>query len=440
MQIKLSDHFTYAKLLRFTLPSIVMMIFTSLYSVVDGLLVSNLVGDAALSAVNIMFPVAMLISAVGFMLGTGGSAVVARTLGEGKPELANRLFSMFLFAVVLAGGVLSVIGVAFVEPIARIAGASDALIEPCVSYGRILFAGSVPFMLQTSLQPFLVVAEKPNMGLILSLGSGVTNMVGDWVLINLLGISGAAWATVAGYCVGGVLPLLYFVRPRQGLRLVPTRMYVCEFVQACGNGASELMSNISSSLVGILYNIELMRLIGEAGVAAHSVMMYVDFVFVAAFLGFSIGSAPVVSYHFGAQNHAELKNVFRKSLLLVLLTSAAMVVLSEGLSRPMCAAFVGYSPELLQLTVHGFRLFALCYVFCGINIYASSFFTALCNGALSALISFLRSLLLRGGLVILLPLVLDLDGVWLAVVAAEGLAAVVSVILLWRQRTRYHYL
>ena len=318
MQTKLSDHFTYAKLLRFTLPSIVMMIFTSLYSVVDGLLVSNLVGDAALSAVNIMFPVAMLISAVGFMLGTGGSAVVARTLGEGKPELANRLFSMFLFAVVLAGGVLSVIGVAFVEPIARIAGASDALIEPCVSYGRILLAGSVPFMLQTSLQPFLVVAEKPNMGLILSLGSGVTNMVGDWVLIHLLGISGAAWATVAGYCVGGVLPLLYFVRPRQGLRLVPTRMYVCEFVQACGNGVSELMSNISSSLVGILYNIELMRLIGEAGVAAHSVMMYVDFVFVAAFLGFSIGSAPVVSYHFGAQNHAELKNVFRKSLLLVL--------------------------------------------------------------------------------------------------------------------------
>lgn len=440
MQIKLSDHFTYAKLLRFTLPSIVMMIFTSLYSVVDGLLVSNLVGDAALSAVNIMFPVAMLISAVGFMLGTGGSAVVARTLGEGKPELANRLFSMFLFAVVLAGGVLSVIGVAFVEPIARIAGASDALIEPCVSYGRILLAGSVPFMLQTSLQPFLVVAEKPNMGLILSLGSGVTNMVGDWVLIHLLGISGAAWATVAGYCVGGVLPLLYFIRPRQGLRLVPTRMYVCEFVQACGNGASELMSNISSSLVGILYNIELMRLIGEAGVAAHSVMMYVDFVFVAAFLGFSIGSAPVVSYHFGAQNHAELKNVFRKSLLLVLLTSAAMVVLSEGLSRPMCAAFVGYSPELLQLTVHGFRLFALCYVFCGINIYASSFFTALCNGALSALISFLRSLLLRGGLVILLPLVLDLDGVWLAVVAAEGLSAAVSAALLWRQRTRYHYL
>ena len=440
MQIKLSDHFTYAKLLRFTLPSIVMMIFTSLYSVVDGLLVSNLVGDAALSAVNIMFPVAMLISAVGFMLGTGGSAVVARTLGEGKPELANRLFSMFLFAVVLAGGVLSVIGVAFVEPIARIAGASDALIEPCVSYGRILLAGSVPFMLQTSLQPFFVVAEKPNMGLILSIASGVTNFAGDWVLIQLLGLPGAAWATVAGYCVGGIIPLVFFITHRSGLHLTATGLYIREFLQACGNGASELMSNISSSLVGILYNLELMRLVGERGVAAHSVMMYVDFVFIAAFLGFSIGSAPIISYHFGANNHDELKNVFRKSLLLVLLTSAAMVVLSEGLSRPMCAAFVGYSPELLQLTVHGFRLFALCYVFCGINIYASSFFTALCNGALSALISFLRSLLLRGGLVILLPLVLDLDGVWLAVVAAEGLAAVVSVILLWRQRTRYHYL
>ena len=408
MQIRLSDHFSFGRLLRFTLPSIAMMILTSLYSVADGLFVSNMVGDIGLSAVNIMFPVAMLISAVGFMLGTGGSAVVARTLGEGHPDMANRFFSMFVFA--------------------------------CVSYGRILFAGSLPFMLQTSLQPFFVVAEKPNMGLILSIASGVTNFAGDWVLIQLIGLPGAAWATVAGYCVGGIIPLVFFITHRSGLHLTATGLYIREFLQACGNGASELMSNISSSLVGILYNLELMRLVGERGVAAHSVMMYVDFVFIAAFLGFSIGSAPIISYHFGANNHDELKNVFRRSMFLIFITSGAMVVLSEALCRPLCAAFVGYSPDLMQLTVHGFRLFALCYLFCGVNIYASAFFTALCNGALSAFISFLRSLLLRGGLVLLLPPVLGLDGVWLAVVAAEGLSAAVSAALLWRQRTRYHYL
>ena len=345
MQIRLSDHFSFGRLLRFTLPSIAMMILTSLYSVADGLFVSNMIGDIGLSAVNIMFPVAMLISAVGFMLGTGGSAVVARTLGEGRPDMANRFFSMFVFAVILFGGILSAAGAAFVEPIARLAGASDILMDSCVSYGRILFAGSLPFMLQTSLQPFFVVAEKPNMGLILSIASGVTNFAGDWVLIQLLGLPGAAWATVAGYCVGGIIPLVFFITHRSGLHLTATGLYIREFLQACGNGASELMSNISSSLVGILYNLELMRLVGERGVAAHSVMMYVDFVFIAAFLGFSIGSAPIISYHFGANNHDELKNVFRRSMFLIFITSGAMVVLSEALCRPLCAAFVGYSPR-----------------------------------------------------------------------------------------------
>ena len=309
--------------------------------------------------------------------------------------------------------------------------------------GDYVLAGSAVFMLQSAFQSFFSVAEKPKLGLLLSLAAGATNITFDYVFIALLGmgVTGAAWATVLGYCVGGVIPVVYFLLPRrEGLRLVRTNFYGRELLHACINGSSELMSNISSSLVGILYNLELMRLVGERGVAAHSVMMYVDFVFIAAFLGFSIGSAPIISYHFGAENHDELKNVFRRSMFLILVTSGAMVVLSEALCRPLCAAFVGYSPDLMQLTVHGFRLFALCYLFCGVNIYASAFFTALCNGALSAFISFLRSLLLRGGLVLLLPPVLGLDGVWLAVVAAEGLSAAVSAALLWRQRKRYHYL
>lgn len=442
MQIKLSDHFTYRKLLRFTLSSVVMMVFTSVYSVVDGLFVSNLVGDLALSAVNIMFPLAMIVGAFGFMLGTGGSAIVARTLGEGQPALASRYFSMIIYAVILLGAVLTAGCLLFLEPLARLAGASDLLLHDCLVYGGILLGGSVPFMLQTTLQSFFVVAEKPQLGLFLSIAAGATNMVFDYILIAVcgLGVAGAAIATVLGYLVGGVLPLLYFLRPgRDGLRLTRTRLYGRELLQACVNGSSELMSNISSSFVGILYNIQLMRLIGELGVAAYSVMMYVDFVFIAAFLGFSLGSAPIISFHYGADNHAELKNVFRKSMAVIGVTSCAMVLLSEVLSRPLSAAFVGYHPELLELTVHGFRLFALCYLFSGINIYASAFFTALCNGGLSALISFLRTLLLRGGMVLLMPLLFGLDGIWTAVIAAEGIGAVISLALLWYKRKTYHY-
>ena len=442
MEIKLSDHFTYCKLLRFTLPSIITMIVMSIYSVVDGLFVSNLVGDAALSAVNIIFPSTMIVGALGFMLSIGGSAIVARTLGEGDPELANRYFSMIVYAVLILGTILSVGCAIFIEPIARLSGASDALMADCITYGRILMMGSIVFMLQITFQNFLVVAERPQMGLVLSIAAGVTNMVLDYVLIAVfhMGVAGAAIATTMSYFVGGVIPLVYFIKGAPcGLRLGRTRFYGKAFLQTCTNGSSELMSNISTSVVGILFNIQLMRIIGEPGVAAHSVMMYVDFVFVAAFLGFSIGSAPIVSFHYGAQNHKELQNVFRKSMIVIGTTSLAMVAASELLSRPLSMAFVGYNASLLEMTVHGFRLFALCYFFAGVNIYASSFFTALSNGAVSALISFVRSLVLRGGLVMILPLALELDGVWLSVALAETLGACLAIFLFIRYHKRYHY-
>ena len=297
-------------------------------------------------------------------------------------------------------------------------------------------------MLQSAFQSFFSAAEKPKLGLLLSLAAGATNIVFDYVFIALLdmGVVGAALATVLGYCVGGVIPVVYFLMPRrEGLRLVRTRFYGRQLLHACTNGSSELMSNISASVVGILYNIRLMDLLGEPGVAAHSVMMYVDFVFVAAFLGFSMGSAPIVSYHYGAEDHDELKNIFRRSGVIIAVTSVVMVAASEVLSRPLSAAFVGYSPELLELTTHGFRIFALCYLFCGLNIYASAFFTALCNGALSALIAFTRTLLLRGGLVLVMPLLFGVDGVWWSVAAAELLGAVLSAALLILMRRRYHY-
>lgn len=442
MQIKLSDHFNYRRLLLFTLPSIVTMIIASIYSVVDGLFVSNLVGDMALSAINIAFPVTMIIGAVGFMLGTGGSALVAKTLGEGKKELADRYFSMLIYSIIIIGLILTVLSLLFVRPIMKAAGASELLMEDCVAYGSILLAGSVPFMLQTSFQNFFVVNEKPVLGLLLSIASGVTNMVLDYVFIAVcgMGIRGAALATVMGYLVGGFLPLIYFAKKRKsGLQLTKTQLYPRQLLQAASNGSSELLSNISSSVIAILYNIQLIRIIGETGVAAYSVMMYVDFVFVAAFLGFSSGSAPVVSYQYGAQNHKELKSVFRKSITIIAITSVVMVALSEAVSYPLCYAFVGYDKELMDMTVGGFRIFALCYLFTGINIYASSFFTALCNGILSAVLSFTRSLLLRGGMVLLLPMLFGLDGIWGAVVVAEGVGAVLAVVCLFKFRKKYQY-
>ncbi len=442
MRIQLSDHFSYGKLFRFTLPSIVTMIFTSIYSVVDGLFVSNLVGELALSAVNIIFPVAMILAAFGFMLGSGGSAIVARTMGEGKADLANRYFSMIILCVTALGTALSILGALLIEPIARMAGASDLIMEDCIAYGRILLAGTAPFMLQMSFQVFFVTAELPKMGLVFSLVSGATNIVMDYTLIALcdMGIAGAAWGTVLSYVAGGVLPLLFFLMPPMGkLRLCPTRLYPRELKNACSNGSSELMSNLSSSLIGILYNLQLMRLIGESGVAAYSVMMYVDFAFAAVFLGFTMGIGPVIGFHFGADNRDELKSLLRKSMTVITVCSLSMVVLSELLSQPLAMAFVGYSPALTDMTVRGFRLFALCYLFAGFGIFGSGLFTDLCNGAISALISFLRTFLFRGGMVLLLPLPLGLNGIWLAAAAADALGAAVALALIWRYRKRYHY-
>ena len=442
MNIQLSDHFTYSKLFRFTLPSIVTMIFASIYSVVDGLFVSNLVGENALSAVNIVFPVAMIFGAFGLMFGSGGSAVVARTMGEGRQEDACRYFTLIILCAIGLGAVFSVLGAVFIEPLARLIGASDALIDDCVAYGRVLLAGTVLFIPQMAFQPFFVAAELPQLGLRVSLLSGVTNIVMDFLLMGpmQMGIAGAAWGTILGYFVGSVLPLILFLRPARGrLRLCPTRLYGRVLWESCTNGSSELMSNLSASVVSILFNLQLMRIIGESGVAAYSVMMYVDFAFAATFLGFSMGVAPVVSFHFGAENHSELKNLVKKCLTVVGVCSVCMAALSELLAWPLAKAFVGYSQELMDMTVHGFRIFALSYLFAGLGILGSGLFTALCNGPVSALISFLRAFVFRGGMVLLLPAVLKLDGVWLAVVVADALGALTAGVLIWRYRGRYHY-
>ena len=442
MQIQLSEHFTYKKLLRFVLPSIVMMIFTSIYGVVDGLFVSNYVGKTAFAAVNLIMPFLMAISALGFMIGTGGSAIVAKTLGEGKKKQANEYFSMLVYLTLIGGIVLSALGILFSPLIARGLGADGALLTNCVLYARITLLSMPAFMLQNVFQSFFVTAEKPKLGLGVIVIAGVTNMVLDFLLVGVfqIGLAGAAFATVTSECIGGLFPILYFARKNSSLlKLGRTHFNGQIFLCACGNGSSELMTNLSSSIVNSLYNIQLMNLAGENGVAAFGTIMYVNFIFIAIFLGYSIGSAPLVSYHYGASNHDELKNLFQKSLRLIGIWGLMLFILAQLIARPLAAIFVGYDADLFSMTQNGFRIYCIAYLINGFNIYGSSFFTALNNGLISAAISFLRTLVFQLAAVLLLPLLLDINGIWSAVAVAELLTLGLTVTFFVRSRKKYHY-
>lgn len=441
--IRLSDHFSYAKLLRFTLPSICMMVFTSIYGVVDGLFVSNFAGKTPFAAINLVMPFIMILGGMGFMIGTGGTALVSKLLGEGKKDEAHSTFSMMVLFTLLLGLVLSAVGFLTMRPVSYFLGATDAMIDDCVLYGRIVTGFTFAFMLQNVFQSFFIAAEKPRLGLIVTVAAGVTNMVLDALFIAVFdwGVAGAAIATGLSQCVGGVLPLIYFLRPNDSLlRMRPTALRLRPILQACGNGSSELMSNISSSLVGMLYNFQLMRLIGEDGVSAYGVLMYVQFIFVAIFIGYSIGSAPVVSFHFGAQNHGELKNLLRKSVLLMSSGGVLLTVAARLLAALLAHLFVGYDAVLFDLTTHAFRLFSWSFLLAGFNIFTSGFFTALNNGAISAAISFLRTLVFQTASVLILPLLLGVDGIWWAITVAEIFAFLISLLFLFLKRNKYHYL
>lgn len=442
MKIKLSDHFTYARLFRFVLPSIAMMIFTSIYGVVDGFFVSNYAGKMEFAAVNLIMPFPMMLGAFGFMIGTGGSALVSITLGEGKKKEANEFFSMLIYVTIGVGLVLTLLGVLFTEQIVVFLGAEGDILEHCVKYGRLLLLALVPFMLQNVFQSFLVTAEKPTFGLIITIIAGVTNIVLDYVFIGILdgGVVGAALATGISQFVGGLVPLVYFILPNKSLlHLGRAKWNMSALWKTCFNGSSELMTNLSISLVNMLYNFQLLRFAGEDGVAAYGVIMYVNFIFIAVFLGYAIGTAPIIGYHYGAGNKDEMKNVYGKSIRFNIVAGILMCVLGIAMSGFLARLFVGYDSELCEMTQWGFIVYCIAFLVMGINIYGSSFFTALGNGLVSALISFLRTLLFQVVAVLVLPIFFDLNGVWFSIVAAEGLALVVTIGFLVRCRKKYGY-
>lgn len=444
MAIQLSDHFTYKKLLKFTLPSIAMMIFTSIYGVVDGFFVSNFAGDIPFKAVNLIMPFLMIFGTVGFIFGTGGTAIVANILGEGDKEKANRYFSLFVYVTFILGIFFAAVGIVFIRPIAVFLGAEGELLENCVVYGRVVLL-ALPFLvLQFLFQSFFVAAEKPKMGLFVIIAAGVTNMVLDALLVTTLPqeyrLIGAAVATGMSQFVGGFVPFVYFSRKNTSLfRLGKTRFELKAIGKACVNGSSEFMSNVSMSIIGMLYNIQLLKYAGEDGIAAYGVMMYVSFIFAAVFIGYSIGTAPIISYHNGAGNHKEMKGILKKSLTLLCLGGVLMLVTAELLARPLAMIFVSYSESLMAMTVHGFRIFACSFVFMGFAIFGSGFFTALNDGLTSALISFLRSLVFQIGAVLLLPMIWEIDGVWISVVIADFMAMSLSFLFMAIKKKRYHY-
>lgn len=443
MKIQLSEHFTYNKLLRFVFPSIVMMIFTSIYSVVDGLFVSNFVGKTALASINLILPFLMGLSALGFMIGTGGSAIVAKTLGEGDPKRANSYFSMLVYVTAIGGIILALLGMLLVPSVASLLGAEGELLSNCILYGRINFISLPAFMLQNVFQSFFVTAEKPKLGLAVIITAGVTNMILDLLFVGILGfgLAGAAVATVCGEMIGGLFPVFYFSRKNSSLlRLGKTQFNGRILMQTCVNGSSELMTNLSSSIVNSLYNIQLMKFAGENGVAAYAAIMYVNFIFIAIFLGYSIGSAPIISYHYGAGNHGELKNLYKKSLQLVGSWGILLFILAQLLATPLAKLFVGYDSTLLAMTQIGFRIYSLVYLINGFNIFGSSFFTALNNGVVSAVISFLRTLVFQIGAVFILPIVFGgINGIWSSVTVAELLTLCITITFFVRQRRKYHY-
>lgn len=444
MKIQLSDHFTYGRLIRFTIPSITMMIFTSVYGVVDGFFVSNFAGKTPFAAVNLIMPFLMIIATVGFMFGTGGSALVAKSFGEGEPERANRSFSLFVYVSFALGVLLAVLGIVFIRPISVLLGAEGELLENCVTYARIILAALPFYVLQLLFQSFFVTAEKPQLGLAVTVSAGLTNMVLDAVLVILLPqphkLAGAAAATALSQVVGGTMPLFYFARKNNSiLRLGRTAFDGRAILKACTNGSSEFMSNVSMNIVGMLYNTQLLKFAGENGVAAYGVMMYVSMIFSAAFIGYSIGTAPVVGYHDGAKNYAELRSLLRKSLVMIGVFGVCMVASAELLSSRLARIFVGYDAALMELTVSGFQIFALSFVFMGFAIYGSSFFTALNDGLTSAVISFLRTLVFQVAAVLLLPAIWDIDGIWMSIVVAEFMAVVLTAAFLATKRRKYHY-
>lgn len=442
MRIQLSDHFTYKRLLRFVMPSICMNVFSALYYIIDGFFVSNFVGKTPFAAINLIFPLLMAISTIGFMIGSGGSAVISKTLGEGEQEKANQYFSLMIYFIIIISTIIAIFGAVFIRPIMSMFGVDGEILEYGILYGRIMFITLPVFILQYTYQCFFVAAEKPNLSLVFMVASGVTHVALDWIFIAIFdwGILGAAYACAAGQIIGGVGPLIYFARKNSSLlKLSKTKFYGKVLWKTCINGSSEMVTNLSTSVMNMIYNFQLLRIAGEDGVVAYGVIMYIYVIFTGVFFGYSIGSSPIVGYHYGAGNTDELKNMFKKGIVLMVVLGVGMLAAAEILNIPLVRTFTSYDEELFRMTSRGFRIYSCSFLFMGFNIWASGFFTALNNGAVSAAISFVRTFVFQIAAIFILPLLIGIDGIWSAIVAAEFVSIFMSAAFLYVYKKHYKY-
>ncbi len=444
MAYKLDDHFTVKKLILISLPAIMQMIFISIYSIVDGFFISNFCGKTAFAGCNIIWPYTMILSAFGFMVGTGGTALVAKTLGEGKKELASKIFTMMFYFVLCLGLITSTISFIFTKQIVMLLGheADSETLKYSVKYGRILISFNFIFILQSFFHNFFIVAERPKLGFIATLFSGITNMILDFLFVGVfkMGVEGAALATGIAYIVGTGFSLLYFIFNKStNIHLCKTKIDFSYIRKACFNGSSELVSNISMSLVSILFNLQLLHYLGDDGVASYGIIMYVSFIFIAIFIGFNISTAPIIGYNYGAKNTIELKNVSRKCLLITSIFGIVMMILTFSLSYPLAYIFAHNEEELLKLSVHALRIYSFMFLFSGITYFASSFFTALNNGLVSALISGFRTIICQIGCILILPLIFKEEGIWYSIVLSEVLSIAFASIFLIKLKKKYDY-
>ena len=442
MTDKLNRHYSYGGLIKYAAAPAAMMIFTSLYTVVDGFFISNLAGKTAFAAVNLVIPYWMIMCGFGFMFGAGASALCGMLLGEQRRDLANQAFTSIVMASVLFSIVLMIIGLVTLRPVCELMGADAAMMPPCITYGNIVFAFLPTMFLQSLFQPLFSTMQKPALGFYFTLGAGLSNMVLDWVFVGLFGwgVAGAAFATGIGTVVGGVLPLIYVARSHSlTLQLVKCRISMHDVLKSAGNGSSELLSNVSQSVISIFFNWQLLRYAGETGVAAYGIMMYVGFIFVALSMGYMVAVSPLISYQYGAQHHHELTSLYKKSLIICAVSGIIMFIAAELLAEPLARFFGGYDPELYKMTVHGFRIVCILFLLSGFNIFATAFFTALNNGLISGMLAFCRTFLFQLICIFVLPELFGLEGIWLSCVTAEVFALIVSIITLKLQKRRYHY-
>lgn len=442
MSYTIAKKFNLLSLLKFTVPAIIMMLFMSLYTIVDGIFISRFIGTTALSGLNIVYPFISFIHAVAIMFAAGGSAIIAIKMGEGKNDEARSAFSLIVYTGIFLGICISILGNVFIHEIIRFLGASPVLERYSYDYLKIIISFTPFFILQILFQTFFITAGKPELGLRMTIVSGITNAVLDYIFMKTfgMGMAGAALATVSGYFIIAMFGIVYFLKKRNNLYFVKVKMKWEIIKDSCINGSSEMVTDISSGVVTFLFNIVMMKYMGEKGVAAITIILYSQFVFIAVYLGFSMGTAPIISYNYGNQNKAQLKRIFKICSKLIMSSSIGVFILSLIFARYIVGFFAPEGTEVYAIAKKGFSLFAIGYLFAGYNIFSSSLFTALSNGKISAIISFMRTLVFIVLGIFFLPMVFKVNGIWLAVPFAEILSILVSMYFIKRERNNYGYM